>query len=269
MKKWLQVIGWTLVTMVTYYIIEVVIHAVFRRPVQTTDSNRQYSQYILFANIVLKVVTLLVFGLWYKFREEKKNIRPDYRGVLKVRVFLCLAGIGFFGQYAAGFLMALVHVVMPSIFEDYEKITQAVSLDHASPYLMSFLVGILGPVAEEFLFRGVIYGKLRDVFTVTQAGVISGAIFGIYHKNFMQGIYAAMFGILLAYIFEKTQTIWGAILMHMIFNLSAYFVLWFNRILQQHYFYLTSLSYLLWDIVSIILVVFAVLSLRRRPNRYD
>lgn len=268
MKKWLQVIGWTLVTMVTYYIIEVVIHAVFRRPIQTADSNEQYSQYVLSANIVLKAVTLLVFGFWYKFR-EKKNIRPDYRGVLKVRVFLCLAGIGFFGQYAAGFLMTLIHVVMPSIFEDYEKIMQAVSLDYASPCLMLFLVGILGPVAEEFLFRGVIYGKLRDVFTVTQAAVISGAIFGIYHKNFVQGIYAALFGILLAYIFEKTGTIWGAVLMHMIFNLSAYFVLWFNRMLQQHAIFLPSLFYLLLDIASIVIVIFAVLSLRRRPNRYD
>lgn len=269
MKKWLQVIGWTLLTMVIYYIIEEAIHAAFRQPIETADSNEQYSQYILFANTALKAVTLLVFGFWYKCREGKKNIRPDYRGALNIKTFLCLAGIGFFGQYAAGFLLTLLRVAIPSIFEDYEKITQAVSLDNRSPFLMAFLVGVLGPIAEEFLFRGVIYGKLRDVFTVAQAAVISGAIFGIYHKNVVQGIYAALFGILLADIFEKTQTIWGAIVMHMIFNLSSYFVLWLERVLNQHEIYLSSLSYLLLDIVSIILVVRALLSLSRRPNRYD
>lgn len=268
MKKYLQVIGWTLLTMIAYYIIEVVIHAIFRQLIQTADSDKQYSQYILYANTVLKAVTLLVFGFWYKHREDKKKIRPDYRGVFTAKVLLCLAGIGFFGQYAAGFLMTLVRVAIPSIFENYERITQAVSLDNGSPYLMLFLVVILGPIAEEFLFRGVIYGKLRDVFTVTQAAVISGAIFGIYHKNVVQGIYAALFGILLAYIFEKTQTIWGAIVMHMIFNLSSYFVSWLNRILWQHAISLPSLFYLLLDIVSIILVVLAILSLRKRQNRY-
>ena len=269
MKKWLQVIGWTLLTMVIYYFIEVAIHAAFRQPIETADSNERYSQYILFANTTLKAVTLLIFGSWYKLREEKKNIQPDYRGALKLKIFLCLAGIGFFGQYAAGFFLTLLRVAIPSIFEDYEKIMQAVGLGNGSPYLMAFLVGILGPIAEEFLFRGVIYGKLRDVFTVTQAAVISGAIFGIYHKNIVQGIYAALFGILLAYIFEKTRTIWGAIVMHMIFNLSSYFVLWIERVLQQHEIFLSSLSYLLLDIVSIILVICSLLSLSRRPNRYD
>lgn len=89
---------------------------------------------------------------------------------------------------------------------------------------MLLLVVVVGPIAEELLFRGVIYGGLRTCFPVDVSALVSALIFGIYHKNIVQGLYAAAFGIILAYIFEKTQSIWGSTLMHMAFNLSSYLI---------------------------------------------
>lgn len=68
---------------------------------------------------------------------------------------------------------------------------------------MLLLVVVVGPIAEELLFRGVIYGGLRTCFPVDVSALVSALIFGIYHKNIVQGLYAAAFGIILAYIFEK------------------------------------------------------------------
>lgn len=264
MKKWLPLIGWTLLAMSIYYAIEVVFNAGFRQLIQRAGTEK-YSQYILIANLLLKIVTLLVFGVWYWVWEHKWSYRPDYRGIFSVKNILCLVGIGLLGQYAVSFLMALVRMVIPSIFANYDRIVQAVSLNQGSPVLMLVLVVVLGPIAEEVLFRGVIYGKLREGFTVTQAAVISGAIFGIYHKNIVQGIYAALFGMILAYIFEKTQTIWGAIGTHTMFNLSSYLLSWLRSLLPA----LPPLFFLIFDVCCIAVVVAAVLTLRKLPNRYE
>lgn len=269
MKKWLQVIGWTLLAVLAYYVLEVLFNTVFRSLVRTATSKEQYTRYTLLANLVMKSVLLFVYGFWYKVREFKWNFRPDYQGAFTPKNIVCLLGIGVFGQYAVRVLVGLIRMVAPAVFTEYEKVTQIVQLEGGSPLLMILLVVVIGPIAEEVLFRGVIYGKLREVFTLTQAAVISGAIFGIYHKNIIQGLYAWLFGILLAYIFEKTQTIWGAIVMHMMFNLSAYGIKFLQGLQKMYSITFPAVFYFALDIVCVAFVLIAMAALRKRPNRYD
>ena len=269
MKKWLQVIGWTLLAVLAYYVLEVLFNTVFRSLVRTATSKEQYTRYTLLANLVMKSVLLFVYGFWYKVREFKWNFRPDYQGAFTLKNIVCLLGIGVFGQYAVGVLVGLIRMVAPAVFTEYEKVTQIVQLEGGSPLLMILLVVVIGPIAEEVLFRGVVYGKLREVFTLTQAAVISGAIFGIYHKNIIQGLYAWLFGILLAYIFEKTQTIWGAIVMHMMFNLSAYGIKFLQGLQKMYSITFPAVFYFALDIVCVAFVLLAMAALRKRPNRYD
>lgn len=264
MKKWVQIIGWTVLAMVAYYMIEVLFYILFGYTLQKAE-RQNGSLYIILANLSLKLVSLFVFGGWYWNREHKGGIRTDYRVSFTVKNVLCLASIGLFGQYVVGFLMALVRMVLPSIFVNYDRMVQAVNLNQGYPVLMLFLVVVLGPIAEEILFRGVIYGKLREGFTLTQAAIISGAIFGIYHKNMVQGIYASLFGIILAYIFEKTKTIWGAVVTHMLFNLSSYFISW----LKQLQVALPAYFYFLFHFFCFVVVIGAILALKKQPNRYD
>ena len=107
MKKWLPLIGWTLLAMSIYYAIEVVFNAGFRQLIQRAGTEK-YSQYILIANLLLKIVTLLVFGVWYWVWEHKWSYRPDYRGIFSVKNILCLVGIGLLGQYAVS--LSLIHI---------------------------------------------------------------------------------------------------------------------------------------------------------------
>ena len=45
--------------------------------------------------------------------------------------------------------------------------------------------------------------------------MISGLIFGIYHGNLLQAIYASMLGMVFAYILEMSGIIWSCVLLHM------------------------------------------------------
>lgn len=269
MKKMIKTIGWTLLAAFTYYIMEVMFNMVFWLVVPETATAEERMNLLLIANLVMKLVVMLVFGFWYMVRENKWHYRPDYRSVFTVKTILCLAGIGLLGQYAIGFLMSFIRIAVPDIFRDYERVTETLSLSNGSPLITILIVVIIGPIAEEVLFRGVIYGKLRDSFNVTQAAVISAAIFGIYHKNIVQGIYAALFGIILAYIFEKTQTIWGSVLMHMVFNLSSYLILWLSHLAENQRIAIPALAYLGLELACIVLVILCICALYKRPNRYD
>ena len=267
MRKWLPIIGWTLLAVSVYYLLEVLFNTVFRPILQTATTKEQYTQYVLIANISMKAVTLIVFAFWYKVREHKWHFCPDYRRVFGVKTMAKLVALALLLQYAIGFCMTFVRFFAPAFFAEYDKLTEALSLQNGPPFVMFFLVVILGPIAEEVLFRGVIYGKLREGFTVTQAAVISAAIFGIYHKNIVQGIYSALVGIVLAYVFEKTGTILGASLLHMLFNMSAYVVIWINHLLRQSG--IPAMFYFAFDLACIVVVVLLLVSMRGDTNRYD
>lgn len=66
------------------------------------------------------------------------------------------------------------------------------------------------PIAEELLFRGVVYKRLKLYFGVTPALIGSALIFGIMHVNLVQFLYAAVIGLLLAFVLENREAFHGS-----------------------------------------------------------
>ena len=89
------------------------------------------------------------------------------------------------------------------------KITSGKSL-----FMMIFWMGIVAPIAEEMIFRWLVYLRLRDHFSVLVSAVISAAFFGIYHGNVLQAVYAFILGALFAWFLEMGGNKWTSVLMH-------------------------------------------------------
>ena len=85
--------------------------------------------------------------------------------------------------------------------------------------------GILAPLGEEIVFRGVVYGQLRKVLKVPYAVVLSGLAFGLFHGNLVQAVYATVIGCLLALVYEWYGTIAAPMLFHSVANLFVYVML--------------------------------------------
>lgn len=83
------------------------------------------------------------------------------------------------------------------------------------------LAGILVPAAEELVFRGLVYRTLRQRFRFLPAAALSSALFGFYHGSVVQGIYAFFVGMVLAYGLEVSESLAGAILVHIGANLTV------------------------------------------------
>ena len=79
---------------------------------------------------------------------------------------------------------------------------------------------ILPPLLEETVFRGLILqylGKTGVRFFV--ANIIQAVLFGVFHMNIVQGIYAFFLGLLLGYLAYRYDSILVPMAMHLFYNL--------------------------------------------------
>lgn len=80
---------------------------------------------------------------------------------------------------------------------------------------------ILAPLCEELLFRGLVFRRLKNYTNFWVGALVSAALFGLYHMNLIQGIYAFLLGILLAGVYQKYDNLWAPVLLHFGANLLS------------------------------------------------
>lgn len=84
------------------------------------------------------------------------------------------------------------------------------------------LYGLVSPLAEEVVFRGVIYNRMRRLYGPVAAVIASGILFGAFHGNLVQGVYGACMGILIACMYERKRRFFIPVLFHAAANLAVY-----------------------------------------------
>lgn len=86
------------------------------------------------------------------------------------------------------------------------------------------LYGLVSPLAEEIVFRGLVFNRMRRYFPHMAAVIVSGILFGIYHGNVVQGLYGGCMGILMAYLYERMHSFFMPCLFHATANIAVYVV---------------------------------------------
>lgn len=85
------------------------------------------------------------------------------------------------------------------------------------------LIVIVAPFAEEICFRGWLFGGFRRRFHLPVAAIGAGLVFGLLHYS--TGITAVpqliVLGAIFAVVYEKTRSLWPAIIFHMFNNAYA------------------------------------------------
>lgn len=89
---------------------------------------------------------------------------------------------------------------------------------------------VVAPIAEEIIFRGWLYGKLRSKTVMPVAIFIVSLLFGIVHGQWNVGINVFMMSIVLCGLREITGTVYAGILAHMIKNAVAFVLLFIMHI---------------------------------------
>ena len=79
------------------------------------------------------------------------------------------------------------------------------------------LAAVLPALAEEFVFRGIMYRSYRQ-YSVIGGALLSGLLFGIMHFNLNQMPYAFFDGVIFALMVEATGSIITSVFMHFLLN---------------------------------------------------
>ena len=82
-------------------------------------------------------------------------------------------------------------------------------------------IAFLGPVMEELLFRGTVTKLLLSEYSPWKAILISSALFAVFHLNPIQMPAAFLIGLLFAWTYYKTGSLFPCILMHILNNSIA------------------------------------------------
>jgi membrane protease YdiL (CAAX protease family) len=90
-----------------------------------------------------------------------------------------------------------------------------------------FAIGgaVAAPIGEEVYFRGFLFNALRVRHTRTLALVVSALAFALVHASPVAILIIFPMGILLAYVYERTQSLWVTILMHAVNNGMSFLLL--------------------------------------------
>lgn len=95
--------------------------------------------------------------------------------------------------------------------------------------LMGFAAVIVAPLCEEVVFRGYLYGVAKRYCGPFAAALGSALIFSAAHASLVALLPLALFGLLLAWLYERTGSLWAPVAAHACFNAGTVAVqLWLH-----------------------------------------
>lgn len=84
---------------------------------------------------------------------------------------------------------------------------------------------VLAPIMEEVLFRGILLESVRSKHSAGRAIVVSALMFGVIHFIPQQVVNAFVIGLILGYIYVRTESLWPVIVIHALNNAMAYVIM--------------------------------------------
>ena len=91
----------------------------------------------------------------------------------------------------------------------------------SSPWLLLIGGAVVAPVVEEIFFRGFVFAGLRPRYGWQRAAVVSSGLFALIHLIPTAIIPIFILGYIFAYLYQRSNSIWPAILMHSATNALA------------------------------------------------
>lgn len=181
------------------------------------------STFVIGLSALYAVSALVLFGFWYWKKLAGEQEQVPIRNAFNIWIVAAMLLLAIGLQYVTSYLMSFVAALRPDWMRAYEALIESAGLDTLSPLLVIYSC-IIAPVSEELIFRGVTFGYAKKAMPVIWAVCLQAVLFGVFHMNIIQGIYAAFLGLFLGYIRETGGTVAVPMLLHAFFNFCGTFL---------------------------------------------
>jgi hypothetical protein len=172
----------------------------------------------LLNHLFIFVPAFVIYG--FAFRDKTAFQKHGEPYEFKIRwllpIFIASYALSIVSNIITNIIAAVLHPVfggegLPDVFAEVmpQTTTQVI--------IMLVLVGLIGPVCEELIYRHLLLRPLRR-YGDFQAIIITALLFGFFHGNFTQFLYTAVGGVIYGIVAVRANSVKPAIALHIINN---------------------------------------------------
>ena len=177
-----------------------------------------------------------VFFYWLIWGRKKTTEDQQYlkEKVIQAKpvVMITIAAVGTY--FLAILIASAIELISPETMEQYNELME---LALGGSGLFAFVAAvILAPINEECILRGLILRNLQKYFSVPAVIILQAVMFGIFHMNWVQGLYVLPIGAALGYVAVKSRSVLPCIYMHFVYNLMSFVLGLLPEFLQSNVF---------------------------------
>ena len=207
-------------------------------------------------SFVTTLISLIVAVIWYRKAFCKNfglaELKETCRRSLKPGIVLGLFFAALALYYITIFLVGFLDYAFPQVVEKYNELMDSSGINNFD-WSVIVLTVVMAPINEECIMRGIILTRLKRKMIPIAAIVISAVYFGIFHLNIVQGIYAGVMGLFMAYVAYKYGSIVPSMVFHAMFNALNYLLMLLPASIMENGIVLISvpvISAVLWYLLE-------------------
>lgn len=141
-------------------------------------------------------------------------------GRVRAAALACSALSGVLSAFILNFAIERLTGFLQAGSAKYERVE---TIQYSVPlWLGLILYGLISPVVEETVFRGVIYNRMKRFYDIPYCVILSAMLFGAFHANLPQFLYGTCMGILIAINYEKARCFAAPVVFHMAANAAVF-----------------------------------------------
>lgn len=164
-----------------------------------------HSWFLILGNLLL---LLFVFSIFKKKREQEEKANPT------LLIESILYG-SFFG--------ILLNLIFSKFF-----VTTYTEISLKMFFLQICTIGIIGPMIEEYTYRGIVYQILKKLFSKKTVAILITLLFAFSHQGLQNILYALLMGSLFYQLLQR-GTLHYAIVSHISANTSTLLLGFFTK----------------------------------------
>ena len=186
----------------------------------------------LIATIFSSLVYVLSFiFLLFTFKHIKPLKTPVTRNELGLNNLVTFSDIGlalagFFGYLAFSAILTALFSVFPWFnLTETQSLLYSTLISPSGKFLAALTLVVAGPILEEVIYRGLIYGKLRKNHSLITSILTVSVLFGFLHGQWNVGVDVFALSVVACLMRETTGTIYAGIILHILKNAIAFYML--------------------------------------------
>lgn len=193
-------------------------------------------------------IGIIIFSLFIPYLLKKHYTENKKINKIKCSNYLLIMVLGVLVSGIASIVFYNINGIV--------KFTNTYEIPDVSLLSLIIVGGILTPIIEEYMFRGIIYKNLQKENSKMLSIIVTSILFAAISNSIDGMIYSFALSFLLIYVYEKYESLKAPIILHItssIFQILLIYSLHISDIL----------NYILLILFTILLVIFYIFTIRK------